>query len=282
MSSFNSISAEKLVAPHRHARMPRPSSMSGPTRTLRLTRALFPGSIRRPFDDVRIGLRVLPAARRSWSARKGSKLSHGAAAWLRHAGIAGGHAWKAARWPGRKPVCRMVPAASCPPRDQQGRTVWVTRARPKIDRIACPWLIRRFVDPDAVFLFVAPAGGPGVAERFAATPSTSKARCLLEPSRRALHLRCDGRGVRPCDRPLLRLATIVRGADTARLDLAPEAAGLLAASLGLSRMYADDLEQLEAGMALYDAFYRWCRDATEETHNWPAHKPQGREHGRTR
>ena len=69
--------------------------------------------------------------------------------------------------------------------------------------------------------------------------------------------------------PLLRLATIVRGADTARLDLAPEAAGLLAASLGLSRMYADDLEQLEAGMLLYDAFYRWCRDATGETHNWP-------------
>ena len=69
--------------------------------------------------------------------------------------------------------------------------------------------------------------------------------------------------------PLLRLATIVRGADTARPDLAPEAPGLLAASLGLSRMYADDLEQLEAGMALYDAFYRWCRDATDETHNWP-------------
>jgi hypothetical protein len=66
-----------------------------------------------------------------------------------------------------------------------------------------------------------------------------------------------------------RLATIVRGADTARLDLAPEAAGLLAASLGLSRMYADDLEQLEAGMLVYDAFYRWARDATGETHNWP-------------
>ncbi len=71
---------------------------------------------------------------------------------------------------------------------------------------------------------------------------------------------------------LLRLAMIVRGADTARLDLAPEAAGLLAASLGLSRMYADDLEQLEAGMSLYDAFYRWCRDATDETHNWPTNK----------
>ena len=70
-----------------------------------------------------------------------------------------------------------------------------------------------------------------------------------------------------------RLAVIVRGADTAHPELAPEAAGLLAASLGLSRMYADDLEQLEAGMLLYDSFYRWCRDATDETHNWVSHKP---------
>jgi hypothetical protein len=70
------------------------------------------------------------------------------------------------------------------------------------------------------------------------------------------------------------LATIVRAADTARLDLAPQAAGLLAASLGLSRMFKDDLAQLEAGMLLYDAFYRWCRDASEETHNWPASRPR--------
>ena len=73
--------------------------------------------------------------------------------------------------------------------------------------------------------------------------------------------------------PLRRLARIVRGADTARLDLEPEAPGLLAASLGLSRMFADDLEQLEAGLTLYDAFYRWCRDATGETHNWPNRRP---------
>ncbi len=72
--------------------------------------------------------------------------------------------------------------------------------------------------------------------------------------------------------PLERLATMVRAADTARLDLSPEAPGLLAASLGLSRMFDDDLEQLNAGMLLYDAFYRWCRDATGETHNWPAGK----------
>jgi hypothetical protein len=71
---------------------------------------------------------------------------------------------------------------------------------------------------------------------------------------------------------LLRLAQIVRAADTARLDLSPEAPGLLAASLGLSRMFDDDLAQLDAGMALYDAFYRWCRDATGETHNWPTNR----------
>jgi hypothetical protein len=72
-----------------------------------------------------------------------------------------------------------------------------------------------------------------------------------------------------------RLARIVRGADTARPDLAPEVSGLLAASLGLSRMYTDDLEQLEGGMAMYDAFYRWCRDATEETHDCPTNRPDG-------
>ena len=74
--------------------------------------------------------------------------------------------------------------------------------------------------------------------------------------------------------PLLRLAAMVRGADTARPELSPQAPGLLAASLGLSRMYSDDLEQLEAGMMLYDALYRWSRDATEETHNWPTNKPR--------
>ncbi|HEU4498301.1 MAG TPA: chromate resistance protein ChrB domain-containing protein, partial [Sphingomicrobium sp.] len=70
-------------------------------------------------------------------------------------------------------------------------------------------------------------------------------------------------------------AAIVRGADTAQPEIAPQAAGLLAASLGLSRMFSDDLEQLEAGMLLYDAFYRWCRDAVEESHDWVSHKPRG-------
>ncbi len=113
-----------------------------------------------------------------------------------------------------------------------------------------------------------------MAERFGATPfdvegafwSHRGELCTFDVMLDELGLRTE---------PLDRLALIVRGADTARLDLAPEAAGLLAASLGLSRIYRDDLAQLEAGMALYDAFYRWARDATGETHNWPAAPPPG-------
>jgi rhodanese-related sulfurtransferase len=199
---------------------------------------------------------------------EGHRRSQAAAALLRSHGRAaeyleGGHAgWAKAGLP-------LIDAGKITTRDHLGRSVWVTRSRPKIDRIACPWLIRRFVDPRAIFLFVAPAEVAGAAELLGATPydvegvfwSHRGPRCTFDTMLAELGLSTPG---------LDRLATIVRGADTARLDLAPEAPGLLAASLGLSRMYVDDHEQLEAGMALYDAFYRWCRDATDETHNWPA------------
>ena len=202
----------------------------------------------------------------------GSSLSQGAAALLRDQGVpaevleGGFEAWRQARLP-------LVPFAKLPPVDPRGRTVWVTRARPKIDRIACPWLIRRFVDPHAVFLFVAPSDVVAVAERFGGAPfdiedvfwSHRGDTCTFDTMVEEFGLGTP---------PLLRLANIVRGADTARPELSPEAPGLLAASLGLSRMYADDLQQLEAGMLLYDAFYRWCRDATDETHNWPTNKPK--------
>jgi len=204
--------------------------------------------------------------------RTGSSLSQGAAALLRDRGVsaetltAGFEGWRQAGLP-------LVPFAKLPPVDPRGRTVWVTRARPKIDRIACPWLIRRFVDPHAVFLFVAPPEVVGVAKRFGGVPfdienvfwSHRGDTCTFDTMVEEFGLGTP---------PLLHLATIVRGADTARPDLAPEAPGLLAASLGLSRMYADDLQQLEAGMLLYDAFYRWCRDATDETHNWPTNRPK--------
>jgi hypothetical protein len=165
----------------------------------------------------------------------------------------------------------LVPAARIPRADFSSKSVWVTRSRPKVDRIACPWLIRRFIDRDAVFLFVNPSDVAAVADRFGGAAfdiegvhwSHRGERCTFDVMVEEFGLATE---------PLLHLAQIVRGADTARLDLVPEAAGLLAASLGLSRMYADDLQQLEAGMGLYDALYRWCRDATNENHNWPTNK----------
>lgn len=204
---------------------------------------------------------------------EGHRRSQGVAALLRNAGVpaeyleGGQAAWVSAGFP-------LVDPGKITARDAEGRTVWVTRSRPKIDRIACPWLIRRFVDPRAIFLYVAPAEVVGVAELFGAMPydieevfwSHRGELCTFDTM-----LAEFGLAVPALD----RLASIVRGADTARLDLAPEAAGLLAASLGLSRMYVDDLEQLEAGMALYDAIYRWARDATGETHNWPTNRPGG-------
>lgn len=147
-------------------------------------------------------------------------------------------------------------------------TRWVTRERPKIDRIACPWLIRRFIDPEAVILFVAAGQVEAVAKGLDAAPfdidgvhwSHRGERCTFDTMIEELGLSSPA---------LDRLATIVRGADTARLDLAPQAAGLLAVSLGLSRLFDDDLAQLAAGLTLYDALYLWCRDAAHETHNWP-------------
>ena len=238
---------------------------------------LVPGAVRRPWAEAPSwGPDFVAAGRHAVViCKKGLKLSQGVAAWLRHSGVTadvlegGIAAWQAASLP-------TVAADRLPPRDAQGRTVWVTRSRPKVDRIACPWLIRRFVDPQAVFLYVAPSEVLDVADRFGATPfdvdhkdvywSHRGERCTFDLMVEEFGLQTE---------PLLRLATIVRGADTARPELAPESAGLVAASLGLSRMYADDLAQLDAGLALYDAFYRWCRDATDEGHDWPptARKP---------
>jgi hypothetical protein len=153
---------------------------------------------------------------------------------------------------------------------------WVTRERPKIDRIACPWLIRRFVDPKAEFLYVPTERVFAVAAETGATPydipgaepfSHDGEKCSFDAFLKLYDF---------ADPALATLAVIVRGADTARPELAPQCAGLLAASLGLSRMHADDLEQLEAGMGLYDAFYRWCRDAVDETHDWVSHQPKAR------
>lgn len=229
---------------------------------------LIPGAIRHPYQTVHELLPALAGKRVVVVCQRGKKLSEGAAAILRSGGVsaenlAGGNfAWRDAGG-------ALVPAEKIPPRNAQGQTVWVTRLRPKIDRIACPWLIRRFVDPAAQFLFVAPSEVLAVAEHFAATPfdledvfwSHRGERCTFDTMIDEFALHSDA---------LQRLATIVRGADTNNHQLAPEAAGLLAVSLGLSRMYRDDLAQLEAGMLLYDALYRWARDAVDEGHDWPA------------
>src|SRR4051812_46218761 len=274
MSSLNTISIDKL---NRLIGTPQcPSLIDVQTDDdFAADPRLVPGAVRRPWKDAGDWAGEFAGQSAIVICQKGLKLSQGVAAWLRHEGVpadsldGGALAWAQAGLP-------MVPEAMLPPRDAQGRTVWVTRARPKVDRIACPWLIRRFVDPQAVFLFVTPSEVPAVAQRFGAAPfdiegedvfwSHRGEKCTFDVMVEELGLGTE---------PLRRLATIVRGADTARPDLAPEAPGLLAASLGLSRMYSDDLAQLEAGMALYDAFYRWCRDATDETHNWPATKSGG-------
>ena len=147
-------------------------------------------------------------------------------------------------------------------------TAWVTRERPKIDRIACPWLVRRFVDPDARFLFVptdrvfavAEAEGAVAFDIPGATFSHVGSDCSFDAFLSAFGLAGEA--------GLTRLAPIVRGADTDRHDLAPEAAGLHAVSLGLSGLIDDDAELLERGMLVYDALYRWATRSGDERHSW--------------
>jgi rhodanese-related sulfurtransferase len=270
MSSINAISPDKLArligVPHCPALIDVRSNADHAANP-----GVIPGALRRDADAVSDWAIEFIGRTAIVLDQNGKSVAEGAAAWLRQAGassadtLSGGYlAWLKAGGP-------IVPGNKLPPRDASGRTVWVTRSRPKVDRIACPWLIRRFVDPMAVFLFVTPAEVMAVAERYGGAAFDIEGAfwshrgdcCTFDTMLEELGLTIE---------PLQTLAVIVRGADTARLDLAPEAAGLLAASLGLSRMYPDDLEQVEAGLALYDAFYRWCRDATDEPHNWPATK----------
>lgn len=227
---------------------------------------VLPGAIRaddRPLANVA----PFPAGSSVVLCQAGRRRSQGTAARLRAEGRpaeypeGGFQVWQGAGLPLTNP-------ASMPARDAQGRMVRVTRARRKFDRIACPWLIRRFVDPRAVILFVAPSKAEGMAQPHNAAPfdiggvffNHRGELCSFD-----MMLMEFGLSIPALD----PLASIVRRADTARLDLAPEAAGLLAASLALSRIHADDLEQLDAEMGLYDAFYRRAQDATGETHNWP-------------
>jgi rhodanese-related sulfurtransferase len=152
---------------------------------------------------------------------------------------------------------------------------WITRERPKIDRIACPWLIRRFIDPRAEFFYVPTAQVFTEAARLKAVaydipgaPVSHEGEwCSFDVLLRAFEIE---------DAAVDHLARIVRGADTDRLSLEPQCAGLLAFSLGLSQLHADDHAMLEAAMPFYDALYAWCASQAEavwqglpaETHNW--------------
>lgn len=192
----------------------------------------------------------------------GHQVSQGVAKILREAGIdaafleGGIEAWRDSGRP-------MGPKPDAP------RARWITRERPKIDRVACPWLIARFLDPDAEFLFAPSAEVLAQAHARDAEPydlpgvpfSHVGEKCSFDAFVERYGLD---------DPALLRLAPIVRGADTGRPDLAPEAAGLLAMSLGLSAMNpSDDRAMLRQGFALYDALHAWAKTAKDEKHGWP-------------
>jgi rhodanese-related sulfurtransferase len=222
---------------------------------------MISGALRREPEQVGAWAKSLPRA----SAVvvycvHGREVSQGSATALNEIGIAarylegGLEGWKEAEGPlDHKP--------------RNGSTRWITRERPKIDRIACPWLIARFVDSDAEFHYVPTKD----------VLQAAKERDALPYDIPGVHFSHDGdlcsfdaflKHYRLTDPALKALAVIVRGADTARLDLAPQAAGLAAISLGLSRNYQDDHEMLKHGMVMYDALYTWCKEGKEEVHTW--------------
>jgi len=145
---------------------------------------------------------------------------------------------------------------------------WITRERPKIDRIACPWLVARFIDREPEFLYVPGADVLSIAEKTHAIPydipgvelTHEGELCSFDAFLKKYNL---------TDPALQQLALIVRGADTSRLDLTPQSAGLYALSLGLSHDFPDDHQMLKHGMVMYDALYAWCKHCQSESHNWP-------------
>ena len=220
------------------------------------------GALRRDPEKVGTWAKTLPAASSVVVyCVHGHEVSQKAAAALRELGLNASYleggieeGWKAL-------------GASLDRKPANSSTRWVTRERPKIDRIACPWLVARFVDPEAEFLYV-----PAKDVRSAAREKDAVPYDVAD-----VHFTHDGdrcsfdaflKHYRLTDPALAELALIVRGADTGRLDLAPQAAGLAAISLGLSRNFADDHEMLKHGMVMYDALYRWCKEGKQEVHTW--------------
>jgi hypothetical protein len=232
---------------------------------------VLPGAIWRDLGEIeQWSVALDPERPVVFACRLAHQMSQIAAAHLRGEGfdarvLAGGYAgWVAAKLP-------LVNKAACDRLVPQRPSLWVTRRRPKIDRVACPWLIRRFIDPQARILYVDPDQVAEAAKESGAIPfdiegvelSHDGARCTFDTMLRLFGLQDDP--------TLARLAPIVRGADTARPDLAPEAAGLHAVSLGLSALAGDDDHGVLArGFLVYDALFAWLRFAADERHNWPA------------
>jgi rhodanese-related sulfurtransferase len=224
---------------------------------------LIASAIARPPEEVERWRRELPRDRTVVVyCVHGHEVSQNTAAALRAADLdaryleGGIEAWEHAQLPTRRKI------GATPGK-------WVTRERPKIDRIACPWLIKRFIDPDAEFIYVPAHEVLVVANATGATPydvdgvafTHEGERCSFDTIIRVYDIH---------DPTLDRLATIVRGADTSRHDLAPQCAGLFAISLGLSANFPDDHAMLAHGITIYDALYTWCRSLQSEARNWPA------------
>jgi rhodanese-related sulfurtransferase len=224
---------------------------------------LIVSAFHRPPDDVERWQKDLPSGRKVVvHCVHGREVSQGVATALRAAGVDavylqdGIEGWIAKGLPTHRTI------GATPGK-------WVTREHPKIDRIACPWLIRRFIDPQAEFIYVPTKDVLKVAKETGGTPydidgvefTHEGERCSFDTILRIYGIR---------DPALDHLAEIVRGADTSRHDLTPQCGGLFAISLGLSANFPDDHEMLGHGMVMYDALYAWCRNLQAETHNWPA------------
>jgi rhodanese-related sulfurtransferase len=230
---------------------------------------LHSGALRREPDEVAAWSKSLPAASSIVvCCVHGGEVSQGVAKALSTSGITarylegGIEGWAEA-------------GCAVDPKPRNASTRWVTRERPKIDRIACPWLLARFVDPGAEFLYVPTAQVLTAAREEDAVPydipdvhfSHEGERCSFDAFLKHYRLH---------DPALEQLALIVRGADTARLELAAQAPGLAAISLGLSRNFKDDQEMLEHGMVMYDALHTWCKEGKEEVRTWNPQAYAGR------
>jgi len=228
---------------------------------------MIPSAIRCPFDNIASLANRLCNHFVIIYCQKGLKISQGAAAILRNMNInasvlEGGHfAWRDAG-------CSMISTKMFKPKKFFEPTRWVTCSRPEIDLVASSWLIRRFIDPGAEFLFVSHSQIKAVAERFNAVPFGADD--VQQGCRDNLSTFDAFLDEFELDIPALKIMVqIIHGAQTGNHGLAPQVPGFLAISLGLPRVFRKDEKQIEAGMVLYDALYRWARDAQEVLHNSP-------------